>query len=104
MSEKGNWQVDDAVFECGIGVYELANGRKEWFWRAKGPYLEKFCQTHESDWLPLDADDSLGLGPFKTKQAAERALEEFKREFRDFLETEFPDLEINDAPDPRSLS
>jgi hypothetical protein len=39
MSEKGNWQVDDAVFECGIGVYELANGRKEWFWRAKGPYL-----------------------------------------------------------------
>lgn len=92
------------LFECGIGVYELGNGRKEWFWRARSHHLERFCQTHRPDWLPLDADDSIGVGPFKTKRAAEHDLEEFEGEFKDFLQTEFPDLEIYDAPDPRSLS
>jgi hypothetical protein len=48
--------------------------------------------------------NSIGVGPFKTKRAAEHDLEEFEGEFKDFLQTEFPDLEIYDAPDPRSLS
>ena len=92
------------LFESAIGRIEQENGRKGWAWRAKGYGVEKFCQTHRPDWLPLDADGWLAVGPFKTERAALRDLEEFESEFQEFLQTEFRDLEIEDAPDPRTLS
>jgi hypothetical protein len=80
----------DTLFEAGIG--KLGHG------------LEEFCQRHEPDWLPLDADGWLNVGPYKTIRAAERGLKDFEEDFLEFLQEKFPGLEFKNAPDPRSLN
>jgi len=89
----------DILFEVGIGKLD-----DEWFWRTRGHGLEEFCESYEPDWLPLDADGSLSVGPYKTRLAAERGLNEFEEDFLEFLQEKFPGLEIKNAPDPRSLN
>jgi hypothetical protein len=87
------------LFEIGLGTSD-----NKWIWRARGHWLEEFCETREPDWLPLDQDGWIYVGPYKTKQAAERGLQDFQENFEEFLRKKFPDLGIKNVPDPRSMS
>jgi hypothetical protein len=95
-------EVGDRLFEChvGRGISGLHGGRV-WFWCARGHGLEKFCRAYGSR---LSDDGWLYVGSFKTERAAKRDLKKFEEAYNEFLQKEFPGLELKDAPDPRTLS
>jgi len=90
------YKEGDVAFEAGIG--RSLDGR--FCWRARGYRVSEFARVYEPAWPPLDdPDEWLMVGPFKTARAAERNLEKFERAYYEFAE-----IEVVDAPDPRTLS
>jgi len=85
----------DTVLETKVGRYRPTG---EWFWYARGPGLGEHLAKHAPNLLPVAPDGSICVGPFKNERAALRDLEEFER---NFFERE--EIEVKDAPDPRTL-
>ena len=96
----------DVLFEAGIGQI---HGKAGWFWRARGFYMAEFCRTYAPNWSHTESDIEknggwLAVGPYKTRRGAERDLQAFDEAFQEFLQSKFPGLDIEDAPDPRTLN
>jgi hypothetical protein len=96
MAKKVELKEGDMLLETGIG--RLSDG--SFAWRAKGERVVEFYQM-KNDLKPELQDGWLICGPFKTEKAAERNLRDFER---DYMEWAHPNVEVSDAPDPRSLN
>jgi hypothetical protein len=56
----------DVMFQSAIG--RLSDGT--WCWSATGFRIDVFCSNYEPEWLPLDDDGCINVGPFKTMSRA----------------------------------
>ena len=90
----------DMLFESSVG--KTLDGK--WWWRARGLYVVEFCRTYTPEWQDVPDGHFPVVGPYKSERAATRDLDLFEKAYQEFLQTKFPDLEFEDAPDPRSLN
>jgi hypothetical protein len=90
--------VGDTVLETSVG--RMSDGK--WCWRARGAGVVEFCHTYAPLGSPGIAPDGwFYYGPFRSERAAKRDCDHFERAF---MEARYPDVEVTDAPDPRSLN
>jgi hypothetical protein len=87
-------KIGETMLEVEVGMI-VEDGR--FVWRARGYRLDEFLHTQNPDATPHD-DGWFYTGPFPSESAAERDREMFERAYFEFL-----DIEVEDAPDPRSL-
>jgi hypothetical protein len=93
------------VQEGGDTLLETAVGRMSdgtWTWRARGPRVAAFGRVYAPIGAPGIAPDGwLYVGPFRTRRAAMRDVKAFER---GFMKTCHPNVDVEPAPDPRSLN
>jgi hypothetical protein len=81
-------------------LFEIDVGRlpdSQYCWRARGVGMAEFCRTYEPNWPPIDDPEGW---PYRSERAVTRDSKRFERAF---MQARYPDREIVDAPDPRSL-
>jgi hypothetical protein len=84
-------QEGDTVLEVNVG--RLSNG--QWSWRARGVGVAEFCPV----FIKPSPDGWFYFGPFRSERAAIRDSEKFERAFM-----RARGVEVEDAPDPRSMN
>jgi hypothetical protein len=92
--------VGDKILETEIGRSE--NGK--WCWRARGVGVAEFFHAYSyalPGWRGVDPEGWAYVGPFRSKHAARCDCDRFEREYMEAL---YPDVEVTEAPDPRSLN
>jgi hypothetical protein len=100
----GERRMSDERMQEAEKLFEIDVGRlpdSQYCWRARGVGMAEFCRTYEPNWPPIDDPEGwIYVGPYRSERAVTRDSKRFERAF---MQARYPDREIVDAPDPRSL-